>query len=49
VFTDCVSHSVLEGQYALEQTFLIPQNALVRPEASPLAILERLTGNQLTI
>jgi hypothetical protein len=49
VFTDCVSHSVLEGQYALEQTFLIPQSALVRPEASPLAILERLTGNRLTI
>jgi len=49
VCTDCVSHSVLEGQYALEQTFLIPQNALVRPEVSPLAILERLTGNQLTI
>jgi hypothetical protein len=49
VFTDCVSHSVLEGQYALEQTFLIPQTALVRPEASPLAILERLTGNRLTI
>jgi len=49
VFTDGVSHSVLEGQYALEQTFLIPQSALVRPEASPLAILERLTGNRLTI
>jgi len=49
VFTDCVSHSVLEGQYALEQTFLIPQNALVRAEVSPLAILERLAGNRLTV
>jgi hypothetical protein len=49
VFTDCVSHSVLEGQYALEQTFLIPQNALVRAEVSPLAILERLAGKPLTV
>jgi hypothetical protein len=48
VFTDCVSHSVLQGQYALEQTFLIPQNALVRAEVSPLAILERLAGKRLT-
>jgi hypothetical protein len=48
VFTDCVSHAVLSGQYALEQTFLIPQDALVAPQCSPLAILERVAGRRLT-
>lgn len=47
VFTDGVSHAVIRGQYALEQTFLIPQAALMQPQNSPLAILERLTGRQL--
>ena len=49
VFTDCVSHAVLSGQYALEQTLLIPQAALVEPQRSPLAILESLTGRRLTV
>src|ERR1700741_1703857 len=49
VFTDCVSHAVLSGQYALEQTFLIPQDALVLPQRSPLAILERVLGRRLTL
>jgi 3-deoxy-D-manno-oct-2-ulosonic acid (Kdo) hydroxylase len=49
VFTDCVSHAVLSGQYALEQTFLVPQSALVEPRRSPLAILETLAGHSLTI
>jgi hypothetical protein len=48
-FTDCVSHAVLAGQYALEQTFLIPQTALVERGRSPLAILERVAGHSLTI
>jgi hypothetical protein len=48
-FTDCVSHAVLEGQYALEQTFIIPQSALVARDRSPLAILERVAGHSLTI
>lgn len=48
-FTDCVSHAVLEGQYALEQTFLIPQSVLVEPARSPLAILEKVAGHSLTI
>lgn len=48
VFTDCVSHAVLEGQYAVEQTFIVSQSAMVRPEKSPLAILERLAGCKLT-
>lgn len=49
VFTDCVSHAVLEGQYALEQTFLISREAMVEPERSPIAILERIAGYPLSI
>jgi len=49
VFTDCVSHAVLSGQYALEQTLLIPQAALIEPQRSPLAILQSLTGRRLTV
>lgn len=48
VYTDCVSHAVLSGQYALEQTLLIPQAALVEPQRSPLKILESLAGRRLT-
>jgi hypothetical protein len=48
VFTDFVSHAVLEGQYALEQTFIVSREAMVRPETSPLAILESLAGYSLT-
>jgi len=48
VFTDFVSHAVLEGQYALEQTFIISRDAMVRPELSPLRILENLAGHPLT-
>lgn len=48
VFTDCVSHAVLEGQYALEQTFLISRQAMVNPEKSPIAILERIAGHALS-
>jgi hypothetical protein len=48
VFTDFVSHAVLEGQYALEQTFIVSHEAMVRPELSPLRILEKLAGHPLT-
>jgi hypothetical protein len=48
VLTDCVSHAVLEGQYALEQTFIISRRAMVRPELSPVAIMEHLAGYSLT-
>lgn len=47
VFTDQVSHAALSGQFALEQTFLIPVSALLFPERSPLRILERLSGVNL--
>jgi hypothetical protein len=49
VFTDCVSHAVLEGQYALEQTFLISRGAMVEPQRSPIAILERIAGHTLSL
>lgn len=48
VFTDMVAHSVLSGQYALEQTFLIARDSLVLPEMAPVAVLERLAGRSLT-
>jgi hypothetical protein len=42
VFTDTVPHAVLAGQYALEQTFLVRHEAMVRPEVSPLKVLEEM-------
>jgi 3-deoxy-D-manno-oct-2-ulosonic acid (Kdo) hydroxylase len=47
-FTDCVSHAVLEGQYALEQTFIVSRRAMVCPEKSPLAVLEHIAGYSLS-
>ena len=48
VFTDMVTHAVLSGQFALEQTFLIARHSLTHPEHAPVAILERLAGRTLT-
>lgn len=47
VLTDGVAHAVLSGQYALEQTVLIPQDALVAPQHAPYRILERLASRSL--
>src|ERR1700723_32704 len=47
VFTDCVAHAVMSGQYAIEQTFLIPPRALVAPDAAPYRILEEIAGKPL--
>lgn len=44
VFTDQVSHAALSGQFALEQTLIVPPKALIFPEEAPVAILERLSG-----
>jgi len=41
VFTDMVSHSVLSGQYALEQTYIINQDDLVMPEMAPINLIEK--------
>jgi hypothetical protein len=47
VFTDTVTHSVLSGQYALEQTFLIARGSLMFPETAPIAVLERIAGKAM--
>jgi 3-deoxy-D-manno-octulosonic acid hydroxylase-like protein len=47
VFTDMVSHAVLAGRYALEQTFIVPLQAMALPEKAPIAILERIAGARL--
>jgi hypothetical protein len=47
VYTDGVAHAVMSGQYAMEQTFLIPANALVSPEQAPYRILETIAGKPL--
>jgi hypothetical protein len=46
-YTDSVPHAVLSGQYALEQTFIIPVRALVTPEKSPIRVLEKMAGRPL--
>jgi len=47
VFTDGVAHAVMSGQYALEQTFLVPPKALVALEQAPYRVLERIAGQPL--
>jgi 3-deoxy-D-manno-octulosonic acid hydroxylase-like protein len=47
-FTDQVSHAAMAGQYQLEQTFLLPVDAMEDPRRSPLRILERIKGRRLT-
>jgi 3-deoxy-D-manno-oct-2-ulosonic acid (Kdo) hydroxylase len=46
-FTDQVSHAAISGQYQLEQTFLVPIDAMAQPDRSPLKILERVKGRDL--
>ncbi|HET6883342.1 MAG TPA: Kdo hydroxylase family protein, partial [Pirellulales bacterium] len=41
VFTDSVPHAVVSGQYALEQTVIVPRSAMRSPDKSPAAVLER--------
>ena len=47
VFTDTVSHAVLSGRFALEQTFLIGRGSLAVPESAPIAVLEKIAGRAL--
>lgn len=46
-FTDVLPHSVLSGQHALEQTFIIARRSMANTENAPVAILERLCGKPL--
>jgi hypothetical protein len=47
LFSDQVCHRALSGQHALEQTFLLPVDALSFPERSPLRVLESALGRVL--
>jgi hypothetical protein len=47
VFTDGVPHAALSGQFALEQTYIIPVDALLAPQHAPLRVLEKLCGRPL--
>lgn len=44
VYTDMVSHAVLSGQFALEQTLIISRQVMVTPEKSPYGVLSKLTS-----
>jgi hypothetical protein len=47
VYTDTVPHAVLSGQYALEQTYIIPVEAMVAPQCAPIRVLEGMVGKGL--
>jgi len=49
VFTDAVPHAVLEGQYALEQSFFVPRTALVAAQSAPVSIVESFSGHPMTL
>lgn len=44
VYTDGVAHAAMSGRYALEQTLLIPAEALVSPDYAPFRVLESIAG-----
>jgi len=46
-FTDQVLHAALSGHGALEQTFYLPVEVMVRPETAPLRVLEEIKGRKL--
>lgn len=46
-FTDSVPHAAVSGQFALEQTLIIPLRAMVSPERAPVRVLEKLAGRAL--
>ncbi|MGZ8215884.1 Kdo hydroxylase family protein [Methylomagnum sp.] len=47
VYSDQVLHTVVSGQYLLEQTFYLDPGHMARPDTAPLRVLERLTGRAL--
>ncbi|MGH9454276.1 MAG: Kdo hydroxylase family protein [Terriglobia bacterium] len=47
VYTDLVPHAVISGQYAIEQTFIVPRHALVLPTRAPITVLEQMCGAPL--
>jgi len=47
VYTDGVPHAVMSGRYALEQTFIVPAEALVTPDVAPVRVLEKVMGTAM--
>lgn len=47
VYTDGVAHAAMSGRYALEQTLLIPADALVSLDYAPFRVLESIAGYPL--
>lgn len=47
VFTDVTPHSVESGQFAMEQTMIVPRDALAAPQRAPISILEKLAAREL--
>jgi hypothetical protein len=47
VFSDQASHAAMSGQYMLELTMQLDPDKQYDPQASPLAILQRMTGREL--
>jgi hypothetical protein len=47
VYTDSVLHAALSGQHALEQTFLMPPEAMETPALAPVRVLEQVGGRPL--
>ena len=48
-FTDQVAHKALSGQYALEQTCIVPFGVMLEPEFAPVTVLERIAGTPLIV
>ena len=44
VYTDSTAHAVMSGQYAMEQTILVPPETLVARAQAPYRILEGIAG-----
>ena len=44
---EVVPHAVESGQFAMEQTLIVPRDALSVPARAPIAILEKLAGHSL--
>ena len=49
VFTDMVSHAVLSGQFALEQTYIVSRGSLLLPHKAPASILAEMVGHPVTL
>ena len=48
VYTDTVPHAVLSGQFALEQTYIVPVEVMVAPRHAPIRVLEDMVGKALS-